>query len=60
VTLEDTVFAHLDLSGRRIASICGSNLLFDRVCFANCDLRGAIVSPAQAMDLARFLEVVVK
>jgi uncharacterized protein YjbI with pentapeptide repeats len=38
VPLEDTVFAQIDLSSRRIAAIRGSNMIFDRVSFANSDI----------------------
>jgi uncharacterized protein YjbI with pentapeptide repeats len=36
--LEDCLFSEMDLSERRIASLRGSNLVFDRVSFANSEI----------------------
>ncbi|WP_213805404.1 pentapeptide repeat-containing protein [Granulicella sp. dw_53] len=36
--LEDSAFADLDLSNRRIPSLAGSNLIFERVSFAHCEI----------------------
>lgn len=37
-SLEHTSIADLDLSGHKLPSLTGSNLLFHRVSFANCDI----------------------
>jgi len=36
--LEDTIFSDLDLSTHRLPELKGSNLLFERVSFANCEI----------------------
>jgi uncharacterized protein YjbI with pentapeptide repeats len=38
IALEDAHIADIDLSGRRLPSLRGSNLLFERVSFANCEI----------------------
>jgi uncharacterized protein YjbI with pentapeptide repeats len=37
-SFDDTTFTELDLSNQKIAALKGSNLLFDRVSFANCEI----------------------
>jgi uncharacterized protein YjbI with pentapeptide repeats len=36
--LEDTIFSEIDLSTHKLAELKGSNLLFERVSFANCEI----------------------
>jgi len=36
--LEDTIFSEIDLSTHKISELKGSNLLFERVSFANCEI----------------------
>jgi uncharacterized protein YjbI with pentapeptide repeats len=36
--LEETCFSELDLSGRKFSELKGSNLVFDSVSFANCEI----------------------
>jgi uncharacterized protein YjbI with pentapeptide repeats len=44
---EDSTFAELDLSDRRLPTLRGSNLLFDRVSFANCEISTVRLSDAR-------------
>ncbi|MCU1322394.1 MAG: pentapeptide repeat protein [Acidobacteriaceae bacterium] len=46
-SLEDTAFSEIDLSGQRIPSLRGSNLLFDGVSFANCEIGSTRLSDAR-------------
>ena len=43
--LEDSTFTDLDLSNRRIPSLAGSHLLFERVSFANSEIGSLRTSP---------------
>jgi len=58
--LRETVLCQAELTGTRLAGVDLSGCEIEGIVLQVEDLRGAIVSPAQAMELARFLGVVVK
>ncbi len=58
--MKDVVLRKADLAEANLSGLDLTNCNIEEISLRVTDLRGAIVSPAQAMDLARFLEVVIR
>ncbi len=58
--LSDTVLRQADLAHARIAGLDLSTCDIEQMSLRAEDLRGVIVSASQAMELSRFLEIVIK
>jgi uncharacterized protein YjbI with pentapeptide repeats len=58
--MKEVVLRKADLAEANLAGLDLTSCDIEEISLRVTDLRGAIVSPAQAMDLARFLEVVIR
>jgi uncharacterized protein YjbI with pentapeptide repeats len=59
-TLKSVMFRKVDLAEARLSGLDLSTCDIEGISLRVEDLRGAIVNAAQAIDLSRFLEVVIK